>query len=65
MEQTNDKLSTRSEAIAVLVAISAGAGIGYALMLATGSNVVGIMTAAPVATLVNNFVRSMQREGKK
>ena len=63
-QQPNDKRSTRSEAIAVLLAVGFGAGIGYALMLATGSNVLGIVTAAPVATLVNNFVRSMLRGGK-
>src|SRR3954449_1188109 len=45
MNSTNDKQSTRSAAIAALLAIIAGAGIGYALMLATGSNVVGIGVA--------------------
>jgi hypothetical protein len=61
--EPNDKLSTRSEAIAALSAIAAGAGIGYALMLATGNSIVGICVAAPVATLVNNFVRNTLRKG--
>lgn len=60
-QQPNDKQSTRSAAIAALLAVCAGAGIGYALMLATGSVVVGIGTASPIAVLVNNFVRNMLR----
>ena len=64
MEQPpNDKQSTRSAAIAALLAVSAGAGIGYALMLATGNNAVGIGMAGPIALLVNNFVRNMLRKG--
>jgi hypothetical protein len=64
-QQPNDKQSTRSAAIAALLAVSAGAGIGYALMLATGNNAVGIGIAGPIALLVNNFVRNMLRTGKK
>ena len=64
-QQPNDKLSTRSEAIAVLLAVSAGAGIGYALMLATGNNAVGVGMAGPIALLVNNFVRNVLWKGKK
>jgi hypothetical protein len=64
-QQPNDKLSTGYEAIAVLLAVSAGAGIGYALLLATGSNVVGIGIAGPIALLVNNFVRNVLWKGKK
>ena len=64
-QQPNDKLSTRSEAIAVLLAVSAGAGIGYALLLATGSSALGIGMAGPIALLVNNFIRNMLRKGKK
>ena len=63
--EPNDKLSTRSEAIAVLLAVSAGAGIGYALMLATGNNAVGVGMAGPIALLVNNFVRNMLGKGRK
>jgi hypothetical protein len=59
------KKSTWSEAIAVLLAVTAGSGIGYALMLATGSNAVGIGMAGPIALLVNNFVRNMLRKGNK
>jgi hypothetical protein len=59
------KKSTWSEAIAVLLAVSAGAGIGYALMLATGSTALGIGMAGPIALLVNNFVRKMLGEGKR
>ena len=64
-QQPNDKLSTRDEAIAVLLSVSAGAGLGYALFLATGNVVVGIGSAAPVAVLVNNFVRNVLWKGKK
>ena len=60
-QQPNDKQSTRSAAIAALLAISAGVGIGYALMLATDNVVVGIFTSSPIAVLVNNFVRNMIR----
>jgi hypothetical protein len=63
-QQPNDKLSTRSEAIAVLLAVSAGAGIGYALLLATGSNVLGMGMAGSIALLVNNFVRNVVWKGK-
>jgi hypothetical protein len=58
------KQSTRSEAIAALLAVGAGAGIGYALMLVTGNVVVGIGSASAIALLVNNFVRNMLRKGK-
>ncbi|MEK6263046.1 MAG: hypothetical protein AABP62_31080 [Planctomycetota bacterium] len=58
-QQPNDKQSTRSAAIAALFAVSAGWGIGYALMLATGNNAVGIGMAGPIALLVNNFVRNL------
>ncbi len=34
-----------------------GAGIGYALLLTTGSNVLALVMTAPIALLVNNFVR--------
>src|SRR4051812_35955747 len=64
-QQPNDNHSTRDAAIAALLAVSAGAGIGYALMLATGNNAVGIGMAGPIALLVNNFVRNMLRKGKK
>ena len=63
-QQPLDKQSTRSAAIAALLAVGAGAGIGYALMLATGNVVVGIVTASPIAVLVNNFVRNMLRKGE-
>jgi hypothetical protein len=64
-QQPNEKPSTSSAAIAALFAVSAGAGIGYALMLATGNNAVGIGMAGPIALLVNNFVLNMLRKGKK
>ena len=62
-QQPNDKPSTGSAAIAALLAVSTGAGIGYALMLATGNNAVGIGIAGPIALLVNNFVLGMLRKG--
>jgi len=58
-QQPNDKQSTRSAAIAAFLAVSAGAGIGYALMLATGSNVLGIGMASPIALLTNNVLRKV------
>ena len=64
-QQPNNKLSTRSAAIAALLAVSAGAGIGYALMLATGNNVLGIVMASASANLVNNFVRNRLGKGKR
>jgi hypothetical protein len=63
-QQTVYKESTRSAAIAALLAIVAGSGIGYALMLATGSSAVGIGMAGPIALLANNFVRNMLRRGE-
>jgi hypothetical protein len=63
-QQPNDKLSTRSEAIAALLAATAGAGTGYALWLATGSIVLGLLMGPAVATLVNNFVRGRLRRAK-
>lgn len=65
MEQQPNKPSTRSAAIAALLAVSAGAGIGYALMIATGSNVLGIGMASPIAILVNNFARNRLGKGKQ
>ena len=61
-QQPNDKQSTNSAAIAALLAVSAGAGIGYALMLATGNNAVGIGVAGPIALLVDNYVRGVLRK---
>lgn len=55
----------RVAAIAALLAIALGAGIGYGLMFATGSSVLGICMASPIALLVNNFVRGMLRNGKE
>lgn len=57
--QLNNNLSTPSEGIAVLLADIAEAGIGYASMLATTNNVVGISVAVPIATLVNTCVRNL------
>jgi len=54
--------STRDEAIAALLAISAGIGLGYALFLATSNIAVGIASAATIAHLVNNFVRGRLRK---
>lgn len=65
MGPPNDKKSTRSTAMAALLAVSAGAGIGYALFLATGSNVVGIVMASSLSHIVNNFVRNRDGKGKK
>lgn len=66
MEQPpNDKQSTGSAAIAALLGVSAGTGVGYALMLATGSSALGIGISGPMALLVNNFVRNMLRKGTK
>jgi hypothetical protein len=62
--QPNDKPSMKTEAIAVLLAVGLGAGIGYALLLATGNVVVGIGAASPIALLVNNFVRNSLSKGK-
>lgn len=59
--QPRNNLSTRSEAIVALLAIVAGFGIGYALLLATGNVAVGIGSAAPIAVLVNNFARNILR----
>ena len=63
-QQPNDNQWSRSAGVAARLAVSAGAGIGYALMLATGNNAVGIGMAGPIALLVNNFVRNMLRKGK-
>jgi hypothetical protein len=62
--QSSTKLSTGSEAVAALFAVGAGAGIGYALLLATGNVALGIIMASPIALLVNNFVRNMLAKGK-
>lgn len=59
-----ERQSTRSAAIAALLAIVAGSGVGYALMLATGSSVLGIGMAGPIALLVNNLVRNMLGNAK-
>ena len=64
-QQPSDKLSTRSEAIAVLLSAGAGSGIGYALWQATGNIAVGIGLAGPIALLVNNLVRNVLWKGKK
>ena len=58
-QQPNDKQSVGSEAIRVILSIGVGAGIGYALWLATGSNVLGIMMSIASAHLVNNFLRNI------
>ena len=63
-QQPIDKPSTRSAAIAGLLGVTAGAGIGYGLMLATGNNALGIGLSGPIALLVNNFVLNMLRKGK-
>jgi hypothetical protein len=60
MEQkTNDKRSVRSQAIAVLLSASAGAGVGWVLWLTTGNIVLAIGLAAPIAALSNNFLRKV------
>lgn len=64
MEPLSDKQLTRNAAIAAILAIIAGAGIGYALFLATGNIVVGIGSASPIALLVNNFVRGKLAKSK-
>ncbi|MBV9867778.1 MAG: hypothetical protein JO316_20695 [Abitibacteriaceae bacterium] len=65
MKLPNDKQATRSAAIAAVVAVSAGASIGYAVLLATDSDVVGIGTASALSHLVNNFVRNRLTKGNK
>jgi hypothetical protein len=57
------KKSTWTEAIAVLLGVGAGFGIAYALMLATGSTVLGLGMAGPIALLVNNLVRNLLGKG--
>lgn len=64
-QQTSDQQTTGSAVIAALLAVSAGAGIGYAFLLATGNNAVGIGIAGPIALLANNFARNMLRKAKK
>ena len=63
-QQPTGKLSTGYEAIAVLLAVGAGTGIGYALFLATSNVAVGIGSAATIAHLVNSFVRNVVWKGK-
>jgi hypothetical protein len=63
-QQPSRKLSTGSEAIAVILAVIVGGGVGYALWLGTGSIVLALMSS-PVAVLVNNFVRGMLARGKQ
>ena len=63
-QQLNNNQSMRNDAIAAILAVCAGAGIGYGLLLATGNVVVGIGAASPIALLVNNFARNMLMKGK-
>ena len=58
-QQPNDKQSGRAAAIAALLAVSAGAGIGWGIWLTTGNNAVAIGMAGPIALLVNNMLRKV------
>lgn len=62
---SNANQSIRADAIAALLAIGAGSGLGYAIFLATGSNVLGIVMAGAIGYLVNNFIRSRLRKGDR
>jgi hypothetical protein len=64
-QQPSNKLSIGAEAVAVLLAVSAGAGVGYALLLGTGSVVLALIMASPIALLLNNFFRGMLAKGKQ
>lgn len=62
-QQPSWKPSMRQEAVAALLAVGAGVGIGYGLYLATNNIALGIVSASAIAHLANNFVRNVIRKG--
>jgi len=55
--EPNDMQSLRSEALAALLAASAGSGIGWLIWLATSNIGVAIGMAGPIAALTNTIIR--------
>ncbi len=64
-QEPSVKITMRSEALTVLLNVISGSGIAWIVWLATGSIVLAIGMAGPMAALANNILRKVMTRTKR
>ncbi len=60
-QQSNDRISGRFSAVAILLGVSIVCGIGIVMWLATGNNAVGIVVASGIGAVMSNMLRKANK----